>query len=40
MKIRKLVAAAVAAVLAAGTMAGCGGGRKNYVVLDEALSSE
>ena len=40
MKIRKLVAAAVAAVLTAGMLAGCGGGRKNYVVLDEALSSE
>ena len=42
MKMKRVIAAAVAAVMAALLLAGCSGGKKNveYVVLDESLSDE
>ena len=42
MKMKRVMAAAVAAVMAALLLAGCSGGKKNveYVVLDESLSDE
>ena len=42
MKMKRVIAAAVAAVMAALLLVGCSGGKKNveYVVLDESLSDE
>ena len=40
MKLRRWLAAGAAALLAAGVLSGCGGAKKNYVVLEGELSSE
>ena len=39
MKLRRWLAAGAAALLAAGVLSGCGGAKKNYVVLEGELSS-